>query len=263
MVSDDSGSAQVNAPSVVPGTSLSQEVEELLRLIRKSDYKVIDHLNQTSSKIWILSLLLCSEAHRNSLMKLLSSAFVPQNITVNQLEGVMASISVDNGLGFTNFDLPLEERNHNKALHIYMECKGTPLSCVLVDTESSLNVLPKSALMKIDYAGVELRPSNLIFWAFDGSRRVVFGEVDLLVKIGPHIFGTTFFVMEIQPAYYFLLGCPWIYGAGVVTSTLHQKMKFPSGGKIVIVCGKEEYMVSHLTSFRYVEVEAEVHETPF
>lgn len=40
-------------------------------------------------------------------------------------------------------------------------------------------------------------------------------------------------------------------------------MKFPSGSKIVIVCGEEEYMVSHLTSFQYIEVDGEVHETPF
>lgn len=33
--------------------------------------------------------------------------------------------------------------------------------------------------------------------------------------------------------------------------------------KIVIVCGEEVYMVSHMSTFRYVEVEGEVHETPF
>lgn len=81
----------------------------------------------------------------------------------------MASISDDNGLGFTDFDLPLERHNHNKTLHISMECRVTTLSCALVDTGSSLNVLPKSYLMKIDYAGVELRPSDLIVPAFDGS----------------------------------------------------------------------------------------------
>lgn len=152
VVGDNLGSVQVNTPNVVPGTSSSHEVEELLRLIRKSDYKVINHLSQTLSKILILSLLLCSEAHKNALMKLLSSAFVPQNINVNQLEWVVASIPVDNGLDFTNSDLPLEGRNHNKALHISMECKGTTLSRVLVDNRSSLNVLPKSSPMKIDYA---------------------------------------------------------------------------------------------------------------
>ncbi|XP_050875925.1 uncharacterized protein LOC127079584 [Lathyrus oleraceus] len=243
VVSDDSGSAQVNTPNVVPETSSSQEVEELLRLIRKSDYKVIDHLNQTPSKISILSLLLCSEAHGNALMKLLSSAFVSQNITVNQLERVVANISADNGLGFIDFDLPQEGCNHNKALHIFMECKGTTLSHMLVDTGSSLNVMHKYALMKIDYIGVELPPSDLIVRVFDGSRRAIFGEVDLPVKIGPQVFGTTFFVMDIQPAYCCLLGRPWIHGAGDVTSILHHKMKFPSGGKIVIVCGEEEYMM--------------------
>lgn len=55
MVGDNSESVPVNAPNVVPGTSSSQEVEELLRLIRKSDYKVIDPLSQTPSKVSILS----------------------------------------------------------------------------------------------------------------------------------------------------------------------------------------------------------------
>lgn len=110
-------------------------------------------------------------------------------------------------------------------------------------------MLPKSALMKIDYAGVELCPIDLIVRAFDGSRRAIFGEVDLPVKIGPQVFGTTFFVMDIHPAYCCVLGRPWIHGVGVVTSTLHQKMKFPSDGRIVIVCGEEKYMVNHMTYF--------------
>lgn len=151
--------------------TINQEVEELLRIIKKSDYKVVDHLSQTPSKISILSLLLCSETHRSALMKLLSTAYVPQEISVNQLEGVISSISAENGLGITNADLPREGKSHNKALHISIECKGTTLSHVLVDTGSSLNVLPQVALMKIDYAGVEIRPSDLIVKAFDGSKR--------------------------------------------------------------------------------------------
>lgn len=251
-------SGTVDAPR---SDDVNREVEELLRIIKKSDYKVVDHLSQTPSKISILSLLLCSETHRNALMRLLSSAFVPQDISVNQLEGVVSSISADNGLGFTDNDLPPKGLRHNKALHISIECKGTTLSHVLVDTGSSLNVLPKVALMKIDYAGVELRPSDLVVKAFDGSRRSVFGEVDLPIKIGPQVFNATFFVMDIQPAYCCLLGRPWIHGAGAVTSTLHQKLKYPIGGKIVTVCGEEEYVVSHLSTFRYVEIEGEVHET--
>src|ERR1044072_4305926 len=68
--------------------------------------------------------------------------------------------------------------------------------------------------------------------------------------------------MDIRPAYSCLLGRPWIHGAGAVTSTLHQKLKYPVKGKVVTVCGEEEYMVSHLQSFRYLEMEGEFFETP-
>lgn len=60
-----------------------EEVEEFLRLIRKNDYKVIDQLNHTPSKIYILSLLLSSEAHRGALLKILNEAHVTHDITVN------------------------------------------------------------------------------------------------------------------------------------------------------------------------------------
>ncbi|KAI5407365.1 hypothetical protein KIW84_053570 [Lathyrus oleraceus] len=142
-----------------------------------------------------------------------------------------------------------------------MECKGAVLSHVLVDTGSSLNVLPKKTLGKIDVEGVILTPSDLIVRAFDGSKRSVFGEVTLPVKIGPEVFDIVFYVMDIQPAYSCLLGRPWIHAAGAVSSTLHQKLKYVWNGQIVTVCGEEDILVSHLSSFKYVEVDGEIHET--
>lgn len=49
----------------------NNDTEELLRLIRRCDYKVVDQLLQTPSKISVLSLLLNSEAHQKYLMKVL------------------------------------------------------------------------------------------------------------------------------------------------------------------------------------------------
>ena len=108
---------------------------------------------------------------------------------------------------------------------------------MLVDTKSSPNVLPKFALMKIDYSGLELRPSDLVVKAFDGSRRSIFSEVDLPIKVGPRIFTTTFYVINIMPAYCCLLGHTWIHKAGAVTSTLHQKLKFSNQGELVVIGG--------------------------
>ncbi|XP_058746081.1 uncharacterized protein LOC131618951 [Vicia villosa] len=188
--------------------TVAKEMEEFLKIIKKCEYKVVDQLSQTQSKISILQLLLCSETHRNALLRLLSTAFVPPEISVNQLEGVVSNINAGNGLGFTDADLPSEGRNHNRALHISVECKGTMLSRVLVDNGSSLNVLPKSSLIRLDYFGVEIRPSELTVRAFDESKRSVFGEVDLPIMIGPQLFTITFFVMDIYPSYSCLLGRP-------------------------------------------------------
>ena len=68
--------------------------------------------------------------------------------------------------------------------------------------------------------------------------------------------------MNIRPAYSCLLGRPWIHGASAVASSLHQKLRYPTKGKIVTVCGEEEYIVSSVHTFRYVEMDGEFFETP-
>lgn len=50
----------------------SNEDVEFLKIIKKSDYKVVGQLHQTPSKFSILSLLICSPAHMNSLLKVLA-----------------------------------------------------------------------------------------------------------------------------------------------------------------------------------------------
>lgn len=217
-----------------------------MRIIKKSDYKVVDQVNQTPSKISMLSLLICSEAHRGALVKFLRTTHVPQEISIFQFEGVIDNIAFSVNLGFNDDELPLEGRNHNKALYISIECMDIILSRVLVDTGSSLIFLPKSSLSKLTIEGLVMKPNELVVRTFDGSRRTVVGEVDLIVNIGPHTFFITFYVMDIYPAYSCLLGRPWIHLAGAVTSTLHQRFKFLINNKLVVVEGEEDIMVSHL-----------------
>ena len=40
-------------------------------------------------------------------------------------------------------------------------------------------------------------------------------------------------------------------------------LKYPIQGKIITIHGEEAYIVSHLNSFRYVELDGEFIETPF
>ncbi|XP_050918975.1 uncharacterized protein LOC127136468 [Lathyrus oleraceus] len=83
----------VVTPAKEPEVVQSEDVVEFLKLIKKSDYKVVDQLHQTPSKISILSLLLNSQAHREALLKVLAQAHVTQSITVDQFDGVVANIT--------------------------------------------------------------------------------------------------------------------------------------------------------------------------
>ena len=92
---------------------------------------------------------------------------------------------------------------------------------------------------------------------------MVHGEVDIPIKVGTQTFDSTFYGMDIRPSFSCLLGRPWIHNTGVVTSTLHQMLKYPTEGEIITVHGEEEYVLSHLNSFRHVELDAELIENPF
>lgn len=251
------------SPSIPPEEVISQDnTDEFLKLIKRSDYRVVDQLHQTPSKISILSLLINSEAHRTALMKVLKQAHVGQDITVNQFDGIVNNITSCRNLSFSDEDLTNEGRNHNKALHISVKCGVDNTARVLVDTGSSLNVMPKITLNKLSFEGT-LKPSALVVKAFDGSRRSVVGEVELPIKIGPQVFQILFQVMDINPAHSCFLGRPWIHASGAVTSTLNQKLKFASQDCMITVNGEEDMLISHLTSFRYIEASEESIEIPF
>ena len=150
--------AQMEAPKTINVEASKQEMEEILKIIKKSDFSVVEQLGKTPSKISMLSLLLCSEAHAKALI----TAHVPQETSADQFTDCVANLTADNGLGFSDTDLTAKGKNHNDALHISVECRGTTLAHVLVDTGSSLNVFPKKALDRLDCEGLELKPSNIV-----------------------------------------------------------------------------------------------------
>src|ERR1051325_5955899 len=58
--------------------------------------------------------------------------------------------------------------------------------------------------------------------------------------------------MDVPAAYSCLLGRPWIHEVGAVTSTLHQKLKFTTNGKLVTTIGEQALLVSHLSTFSFI-----------
>lgn len=129
----------------------SKEVVKFLKMIKKNDYKVVDQLHQTPSKISILSLPLNSQTHKEALIILFSQAHVTQSIIVDQFDGVVANITICNTLSFNGEELSEDEQNYNCAFHVSVRCKKDALARVLVEIGSSLNVMPKRTLAKFSY----------------------------------------------------------------------------------------------------------------
>lgn len=57
---------------------------------------MVSSLNQTPSKISILSFLLSSKAHMDSLMRVLSVAHITRDIIVEQFDDVIARVTTGN-----------------------------------------------------------------------------------------------------------------------------------------------------------------------
>lgn len=203
----------------------SPDQDEMLKLIKKSDFNMVDQLLHTHPRY------------------------------PYQFDDIMANITAYNNLSFSDEELPEQGRNHNLALHISMNCQEDAMSNVLVEIGSYLNVLPKSTLSKLSYQGAPMRFGEVIVKAFDGSRKTIAGEIDLPMKIGSCLFQITFQVLDIYPIYSCLLGHPWIHEAGAVTSTFHQKLKFVKNEKLVIMGGEQAMLVSHLSSFTYIDAD--------
>ena len=165
----------------------TEEVTEFLRIIQQSEFKVIEQLNKTPARICLLGLLMNSKPHRALLVKILNEAHVAQDISVESFGGIVNNITVNNCLTFLDEEIPVEGRGHNKALHVSVKSMDHVVAKVLIDNDSSLNVMPKTMLDKLPFDVSHIRPSSMVVRAFDGSQRDVRREIDLPIQIGPHI----------------------------------------------------------------------------
>ncbi|KAI5425472.1 hypothetical protein KIW84_031323 [Lathyrus oleraceus] len=72
---------------------LKEDCDEMLRLIKRREYNVVDQLLETPSKISVLSLLMNSEPHREALQRVLDVEYVDHDVTIEQFDSIVANIT--------------------------------------------------------------------------------------------------------------------------------------------------------------------------
>ncbi|XP_052490762.1 uncharacterized protein LOC128043011 [Gossypium raimondii] len=229
------------------------EATEFLKLLKHSEYSVVEQLHKQPARISVLELLLSSETHRNALIKVLNKTYVANDISVNKLDHLVNNIKANNFIFFNDDEIPPGGMGSTKALYITTCCKGHILPGLLIDNGSALNVLPLSTLNKLPVDSSHMKSCQNIVRAFDGTERKVMGRIEIPLSIGPNTYEVDFLVMDIKPSYNCLLGRPWIHSAGAVPSTLHQKLKLVIDGRLVTIGAEEDIIASVTNDTPYIE----------
>ena len=93
------------------------------------------------------------------------------------------------------------------------------------------------------YRGLNLRAEDLTPYSsplvsFEGNVIIPKGQIRLPVQTGSETVEVDFMVDAYSP-YTAIVARPWLYTLGAVSSTLHQKIKYPSEGQIEEILGDQ------------------------
>ena len=92
------------------------------------------------------------------------------------------------------------------------------------------------------YKGLKLNPEDLLpysspLMSFDGKLVTPKGMIKLPIQTSLEIVEVNFTIVDIYSPYTAIVGRPWLHTLGAVASPLHQKVKFPSGDRVLEIRG--------------------------
>ena len=126
---------------------------------------------------------------------------------------------------------------HDDALVITLRIRGYDVKRVMVDDGSGAEIMYPDLYKGLRLRLEDLMPYSSPLMSFNGKIIVPKGQIRLPVQIGPEIVKVDFIVVDTYSLYTTIVAKPWLHTLGVVSSTLHQKVKFPSEGQVLEIRG--------------------------
>ena len=92
------------------------------------------------------------------------------------------------------------------------------------------------------YKGIKLKFEDLVSYdsplvGFDGKIVIPKGQIKLPVQARSEVVEVDFIVVDVYSPYTAIMARPWLHAIGVVSSTLHLKVKYPSGDQVEELIG--------------------------
>ncbi|XP_023911980.2 uncharacterized protein LOC112023598 [Quercus suber] len=135
-------------------------------------------------------------------------------------------------LGFSDEDKVGTIQPYDDALVITLRIGGYDVKRVMVDQGSAVKIIYSDL-----YKGLNLEPDDLMPFSsplvsFKGRVVILKGQIRLPVQAGMEIVEVDFIVVDAYSPYIAIVARPWLHMRGAVSSTLHQKIKYPSEGQV-------------------------------
>ena len=149
-----------------------------------------------------------------------------------------------------NDDITFSERDasgikqpHDDPLVITLGIEGFTTRRVLVDNESSADIMYMTAYQQLRVDPKKLKPFNSPLLSFSGDRIYPKGIVTLSITARTYSTQVTiqadFLIVDCPSSYNAILGRPTLNRLKAVTSTYCLKMKFPTPNRVGQICGDQ------------------------
>ena len=113
------------------------------------------------------------------------------------------------------------------------------MKSVMVDQGSAAEIMYPDLLKGLNLKAEDLTPYNSPLVSFEGKVIIPKGQIRLPVQTGLETVEVDFIIVDAYSPYTAIVTRPWLHTLGAVSSTLHQKIKYPSGGKIEEILGDQ------------------------
>ena len=113
------------------------------------------------------------------------------------------------------------------------------MSRVLVDQGSAIEIMYPDL-----YKGLNLKSGDLTAYesplvSFEGKTVIPKGQIRLPIQTDSKIVEVDFIVVDSYSPYIAIVARPWLHTLGAISSTLHQKVKYPSEGLVKEILGNQ------------------------
>ena len=143
-----------------------------------------------------------------------------------------ARILIQPTLGFSNEDKVETVQLHDNTLVVTLRIGGYDVRRVLVDQGSVVEIMYPDL-----YKGRNLKSEDLTAYesplvSFEGKTVIPKGQIRLPIQTNSEVVEVNFIVVDSYSPYTAIVARPWLHVLGAVSSTLHQKVKYPSEGLV-------------------------------